>query len=128
MIQRFAGAGWHARVIRSPSKNGAVRSYWREWRLTALSVGPGPAESVMGPMEKWLTVVRFRSGLSYRGAPRWILRLSGIRRTISSSRSRRGGLVRLQQGSKTPRQADMQRQRDVISMSHRSDRGGEHVC
>jgi hypothetical protein len=30
----------------------AVRSHWREWRLTALNVGPGPAESAMGPMEK----------------------------------------------------------------------------
>jgi hypothetical protein len=26
-------------VIRSPSKNGAVRSHWREWRLTALHAG-----------------------------------------------------------------------------------------
>ena len=54
----------------------------------------------MGPMEKCLAVVRFRSGLSYRGAPRWILRLSGIRRTISSSRSRRSRPVRLQQGQR----------------------------
>jgi hypothetical protein len=32
--------------------NKAVRSHWRERRLTVLSVGPAPAESAMGPMEK----------------------------------------------------------------------------
>jgi hypothetical protein len=30
----------------------AVRSYWREWGLTAVGVGPSPAESATGPMEK----------------------------------------------------------------------------
>jgi hypothetical protein len=40
---------------KSLSKNGAVCSHWREWRLTALSMGPGPAESAMEPMEKCLS-------------------------------------------------------------------------
>jgi hypothetical protein len=50
---------------------------------------------------------------------------STIRRTISSSRGRRSGPGELQRGSRTPRQADTQRQWDVISMSHRSDLGAE---
>jgi hypothetical protein len=39
-------------VIRSPQQKRAVRSHWREWRSTAVGVGPGPAESATGPMEK----------------------------------------------------------------------------
>src|SRR3954447_26288219 len=48
---------------KAPAKNGAICSHLREWRLTALSAGPGPAESAMGQWRKCLTVVRFRSGL-----------------------------------------------------------------
>jgi hypothetical protein len=80
MAQRFAGAGskqlltWLAsRVIQSPSKNGAICSHWREWRLTALSAGPGPAESAMGPMEKMPHRGEIQVRPSYRGAPGWIL-------------------------------------------------------
>jgi hypothetical protein len=36
---------------KAPAKR-AVCSHWREWRLTALSVGPGSAESTIGPIEK----------------------------------------------------------------------------
>ena len=69
-----------------------------EWRLTALSVRPGPAESAMGPIEKIPHRGDIQVRPSYRGALGWILRLSGIRRTISSSRSRRSGPVELQRG------------------------------
>jgi hypothetical protein len=56
------------------AKTGAVRSHWREWRLTALSVRPGPAESVVGPMEKTPHRGDIQVRPSYRGAPGWILR------------------------------------------------------
>jgi hypothetical protein len=36
----------------APVKIGPFCSHWREWRLITFSVGPGPAENAMEPMEK----------------------------------------------------------------------------
>jgi hypothetical protein len=74
-----------------------------------------------GQWRKCLTMVIFRSGLIPRSTgldPA----LSGIRRTISSSRSRRSGPVELQRGRERLVRRT-QRQRNVISTSHRSDLG-----
>src|SRR5271168_1416128 len=72
----------------------------------------------MGPIEECLTVMILRPGLIPRSAG-LDLALSGIRRAISSSHSRRSGTCRAPMGSKTHRQAD------VMSMSHHSGLGLE---
>ena len=67
-------------------------------------------------------MVIFRSSLIPRSAG-LDLALSGIRRTISSSHSRRSGPAELQRGRERLVRRDTQRQRDMISASHRSDLG-----
>ena len=66
--------------------------------LTCASTPDSDAGKASGVPAGYRRLGHARSALSYRGAPRWILWLSGIRRTISSSRSRRSRPVRLQQG------------------------------
>jgi len=61
----------------------------------------------------------------YRGAPGWILRPSGIRRTNSSSRSHRSGPVELQRDRGRLVRQTRNASGYVISMSHRSGLGLE---
>jgi hypothetical protein len=88
-------------------------------------VGPGPAESAMGPIKKMPHRGDIQVRPPYRGAPGWILRPSGVRRTNSSSRSRRSGPVELQRGRGRLVRQTRNASGDVISMSHRSGLGLE---
>jgi hypothetical protein len=98
MAQRFTGSGLKiatdiAGILGSsekPLQDPAVRSHWRQWRLTTVR------RARWSQWRKYLTVV-ITSSLVPRSA-RLDSTLSGIRRATSSSRSRRSGPVELRWG------------------------------
>ena len=114
MAQRFTGSGLKiatdiAGMLGSsekPLQDPAVRSHWRQWRLTTVR------RARWSQWRKYLTVV-ITSSLVLRSA-RLDSTLSGIRRATSSSRSRRSGPVELRWGRKRlVRRTHSARERDL---------------